>query len=255
LLLIYRSPVAIFVPLITIGVSYLTARGIAGYMAASGTNVSSLVDAYLVVTLFGIGTDYCLFMVSRYKEELGLNHHRAAGQRALERIGPVILASATTVIVALLCLGISQFGMNRTSGFVLAIGVAITLLASLSLTPALISLFGQKLLWPAKLQRNKRETGHVWNRLGRQITRRPALLAVPIIVVLALPYIALPKINYTADMMSQMPQDIDSVQGYNTLRDHFSTGVLNPLEVVIEAPGTNLTDPSSGRPLATSPGP
>jgi RND superfamily putative drug exporter len=98
-------------------------------------------------------------MVSLFKEELLVNDRQMAGRMTLQRIGPVILASATTVVVALLCLGISQFGMNRTSGYMLAIGVAITLIAGLTLTPALISLFGEKLLWPSKLRRTQRSTG------------------------------------------------------------------------------------------------
>ncbi|HSW57017.1 MAG TPA: MMPL family transporter, partial [Dehalococcoidales bacterium] len=151
LLVIYRSPVAIFVPLITIGVSYLIARAAAGFIAQTGFPVSTLVDAYLVVTLFGIGTDYCLFLVSRFKEEIGQHDRTLAGSLTLRRIGPVISASAFVLIVALLCLGISHFGMNRTSGLILAIGVAITLTAGLTLTPALIAAFGRRLLWPARL--------------------------------------------------------------------------------------------------------
>lgn len=245
LLLIYRSPVAIFVPLITIGVSYLVARGIAGYIAAFSASVSNLVDAYLVVTLFGIGTDYCLFMVSRFKEEMVQNERKAAGELALKRIGPVILASATTVIIALLCLGVSRFGMNRTSGFILAIGVAVTLLAGLSLTPALISLFGRNLLWPAKLRPNKEKADSFWNRAGRQITRRPVSLIIPILVLLALPYLALPKIDYSANMLSQMPKEMGSVQGYAVVRDHFPTGALNPANIVIESRQGNLKSPES----------
>ena len=249
LLLIYRSPVAMLVPLITIGISYLVARGFAGYIAASGVNVSSLVDAYLVVTLFGIGTDYCLFMVSRFKEEVMCTNPKTATALALKHIGPVILASATTVIVALLCLGISRFGMNRTSGYILAIGVAVTLLAGLTLTPALISLFGHKLLWPGKLKRVQTGASGFWTRLGRQITRRPVWFVVPIIVLLALPYVSLPKITYSANMLRQMPPTMDSVEGYDLLEAHFSTGQLNPLNVVIESQA-GLTSPNSLSALA-----
>jgi len=244
LLLIYRSPVAICVPLITIGVSYLVARGIAGYIAAYSSSVSSLVDAYLVVTLFGIGTDYCLFMVSRFKEEVAQHGRENAGKQALMRIGPVILASAITVVVTLLCLGISRFGMNRTAGFILAIGVAITLLAGLTLTPALISLFGRFLLWPARLVKNQTKSDGFWSRTGRLITRRPVALILSIVVLLALPFIALPKINYSADLLSQMPKDIGSVEGYNLLKEHFSTGKLNPVIALIES--ENLSSGSSG---------
>jgi RND superfamily putative drug exporter len=250
LLIIYRSPVAMLVPLITIGISYLVARGITGYIA-KGTPVSSQVDAYLVVTLFGIGTDYCLFMISRFKEELVGDNRKTALEVSLTRIGPVILASAVTVIVALLCLEFSRFGNNRTSGLILAIGVAVTLLAGLTLTPALISSFGRKLLWPAKLQPVVQKTGGFWSRIGGQITRRPLLFAIPIIIILALPYIALPKIIYSANMLSQMPQDIGSVQGYNVVQSHFSTGELNPVNVVIVVPNQKLTSPGSLKVLAT----
>jgi RND superfamily putative drug exporter len=239
LLLIYRSPVAILVPLLTIGMSYLVSRGVAGYIAASGLNVSSLADAYLVVTLFGIGTDYCLFMVSRFKEEVRRQGVGEAGQATLRRIGPVILASATTVMVALLCLGISQFGMNRTSGLILAMGVAVTLVAGLTLTPALIYLFGRNLLWPTKIASVQKTTGRgVWERIGVAITHRPLVFALPLIVVLALPYLALPGLKTTANVLVQMPSSTESVQGYNALRDHFPPGQLGPVYILLQtAPG------------------
>jgi putative drug exporter of the RND superfamily len=245
LLLIYRSPVAMLVPLITIGISYLVARGVAGFIAGSGVTVSSLVDAYLVVTLFGIGTDYCLFMVSRFKEELSQNNQKTAVELAMKRIGPVILASATTVIVALCCLGISRFGMNRTSGYILAIGVGITLLAGLTLTPALISMFGKNLLWPARLKESKHKSAGLWQRTGQLITRRPLILILIIVVVLTLPYLALPRLNYSADMLSQMPKNIDSVVGFKTIKEHFATGKLYPVSVLVKSPQGDLTTPAS----------
>jgi putative drug exporter of the RND superfamily len=245
LLLIYRSPVAMLVPLVTIGISYLVSRGIAGFIAASGAGVSSLVDAYLVVTLFGIGTDYCLFMVSRFKEEILQNNQKTAVELAMKRIGPVILASATTVIVALLCLGVSRFGMNRTSGYILAIGVAVTLLAGLTLTPALISFFGRNLLWPARLKQNKRNTAGLWQRTGQMIVRRPLALIIIIVIVLALPYLALRNIRYSADTLSQMPKEMGSVQGFKIFREHFATGTLYPVNIIVEYPQGDLTTPAA----------
>ena len=245
LLLIYRSPVAMLVPLVTIGISYLVSRGAAGFIAAAGANVSNLVDAYLVVTLFGIGTDYCLFMVSRFKEELQNKDVDQAGQWAMKRIGPVILASATTVIVALLCLGISRFGMNRTSGFILAIGVAITLTAGLTLTPALISLFGHKLLWPGHLKEKQHDTTANWRRIGKWLTLWPMAFIVPMLVLLGLPYLALPRMGFSANLLSQMPKTMGSVEGYNILKEHFNTGELSPLDIVIENTAGDLTTVAS----------
>jgi putative drug exporter of the RND superfamily len=244
LLIIYRSPIAMLVPLVTITISYLIARSIAGFMAGAGVNVSSLVDAYLVVTLFGVGTDYCLFMVSRFKEDIVGLDGRAAVSATLRHIGPVILASASMVIVALLCLGISRFGMNRTSGFVLAIGVAVTLLAGLTLTPSLISVFGRNLLWPGKLFKEKKVKPGFWQRLGGQITRRPVVFVVPIIIILLLPYLALNKLTYSAALINQMPDKMDSVKGYNIFKTHFASGKYNPSVLVVESQSGVLTDAS-----------
>jgi putative drug exporter of the RND superfamily len=247
LLIIYRSPVAILVPLITIATGYSVAKGIIGYIASWGVAVSSLMDAYLVVLLFGIGTDYCLFMVSRFKEEIVHGEAREAAEISFRQIGPVILASAITVIGVLLCLGISRFGMNRTSGFSLAIGVAMTLLASLTLTPALISLFGKKMLWPARFQPVNRSSGSgFWRVIGQQITRKPALFLVPIVVIMAVPYLALPGIRSTAEMLTQMPENMESVSGFNILRSHFPSGETAPAYILVESTD-DLSQPDSLR--------
>jgi uncharacterized membrane protein YdfJ with MMPL/SSD domain len=245
LLIVYRSPVAALLPLITIGCSFLAARGVLGYMGAAGVEISTLADAYLVVTIFGVGTDYCLFIVSRFREELALKDRGEAGIHSLTRIGPVITASAVTVIVAFLSLGISRFGMTRTIGIALALGVAVTLIAGLTLVPALMSLFGKYLFWPAKTFAPRREGSFGWSRIGQWIVRRPIVVAVPIIVVLLLPYIALPHLTRSADVLSQMPQNVESVQGFRVMVQHFRAGEFSPLYLLIESPQGEITDPGS----------
>jgi putative drug exporter of the RND superfamily len=127
----------------------------------------------------------------------------------------------------------------------LAIGVAITLLASLTLTPALISIFGQKLLWPGHLKGKQWNTTGIWERIGKGLTRRPVVFIVPLIVILALPYLALPKIGYSASLLSQMPKTMGSVDGYNIVKEHFNTGEMSPLYTVIEYSSGSLTDAAS----------
>ncbi len=241
LLIVYRSPVAALLPLITIGCSFLVARGALGYLAASGMNVSTLADAYLVVTIFGIGTDYCLFMVSRFREELAKRDRDEAGQFALRQIAPVIAASAATVVVAFLSMGASRFGMTRTIGFALAIGVAVTLIAGLTLTPALMSLFGRFVFWPAKSFK-PRDPAKGWSRAGNWIAQHPAMIAIPIVVVLAIPYLALPGLKRSADIVAQMPQNAESVQGYNVMSAHFPIGEFSPVYVVVQSASGNLLD-------------
>lgn len=108
--------------------------------------ISSLLDSLLVVLIFGVGTDYALFLISRFREEVGQGNGRVeALVRTVSKIGPVITASAGTVIVGMLGMMVASFGMTRTNGPAMALSIAVTLLASLSLTPALLHLFGERL--------------------------------------------------------------------------------------------------------------
>ena len=245
LLIVYRSPVAALLPLITIGCSYLVARGLLGYLAAGGMAVSTLADAYLIVIVFGIGTDYCLFIVSRFREELANRDRHEANQYALRQIAPVIAASAATVVVAFLSMGVSRFGMTRTTGFSLAIGVAVTLIAGLTLTPALMSIFGRFVFWPAlahPASSAPRKGNGGWSRIGAFIASHPIPIAVSIILVLLIPYVTLSKFKSSADLISQMPGSAESVEGYRVMSEHFSIGEFSPAYVVVESPQVNLIE-------------
>jgi RND superfamily putative drug exporter len=246
LLIIYRSPVAMLLPLLAIGCSFAVARGLLGYMGTAGVDFTTLVDAYLVVIIFGVGTDYCLFIVSRFREELKQKEHGEALSYTMKHIGPVIAASALTVMVAFLALGLSRFGMTKTTGYALAIGVAITLVAGLTLVPALMSLFGKYLFWPARTQAPPwRKIRFGWNDIGNWVSRHPVIVAVPIFILLLLPYSTLPHLNRSADVIHQMPESAESVQGYQVMSEHFPMGEFSPLYLLIESPQGNVTDPTS----------
>jgi RND superfamily putative drug exporter len=152
LLWVYRSPITIFVPLTTVGISHGVAQGVIALLAEQGFRVAGIVETFMVVIVFGAGTDYCLFIVSRFKEELG--HRREDRRRVLVGtmavIGAVIASSAATVIVGFASEGVAEFGLYATTGPAMAIAVAITLLAGLTLTPALLSALGRWAFWPWK---------------------------------------------------------------------------------------------------------
>ncbi len=245
LLIIYRSPVAALLPLIAVGCSFAVAIGIIGFLGQAGAKFSTLSEAYLAVIIFGVGTDYCLFIVSRFREELKQRDWGEAQRQAMKHIAPVIAASALTVIVAFLSMGISRFGMNQTTGYAMAIGVAITLVAGLTLIPALMALFGKHLFWPSKNLTVQRKSTFGWATIGNWVSRHPIFIAVPIIIVLLLPFLALPKLTRSADMINQMPQSSQSVQGFKVMSAHFSVGSMSPLYVLIQSPQTNITDQTS----------
>ena len=245
LLIIYRSPIAIFLRLIAIGCSFAVSLGIIGFLGQAGASFSTLAEAYLVVIIFGIGTDYCLFIASRFREELRQKERHEAHIHAIKHIGPVITASAIIVIIAFLAMGVSRFGMNRTTGYALAIGVAVTFVAGLTLVPALMSLFGKFLFWPAKISGPKPQGRFGWHVVGNWVSQHPVMVTVPILVVLLLPYAALPQLVRSADIISQLPQKAESAEGFKVMNAHFPAGEFSPLNLLIESPQGNMIDSAS----------
>jgi putative drug exporter of the RND superfamily len=147
---VYRSPVTLGVPLLTIGISFIVAQGLVALLAQAGMKVSSLVETFMVVIIFGAGTDYCLFLISRFREEVGRSHeYRRTLAATIAVVGAVIASSAGTVIVGFTAQGVAKFGMFRTVGPAMAVAILVTLIAGLTLTPALMRAFGRKLFWPA----------------------------------------------------------------------------------------------------------
>ena len=153
LLSVYRSPVTVIVPLVTVGVALGVSQGVIALLAERGFRVAGIVETFMVVIVFGAGTDYCLFIVSRFKEELGdrtSETRRRVLVGTMAVIGGVIASSAATVIVGFASQGVAEFGLYQTTGPAMAIAVVITLAAGLTLTPALLAIFGRWAFWPWK---------------------------------------------------------------------------------------------------------
>ncbi len=127
-------------------------RGLVALLAEAGLEVSSLVETFMVVIVFGAGTDYCLFVVSRYKEELGARDEERTRRPVLVGtmvvIGGVIASSAATVVVGFASQGVAEFGLYRTTGPAMAIAVIITVTAGLTLVPAFLAVLGRWAFWP-----------------------------------------------------------------------------------------------------------
>jgi putative drug exporter of the RND superfamily len=150
LLLVYRAPLLALVPLITIAVSvWVSLQALALLTLIPGIYLVNVSKVFAIVILYGAGTDYCLFLISRYCEELENGH---GGRRALSRsvgvVGSALAASAGTVICGLGLMGSAEFAKVRCAGPAIALSLAVALLASLTLTPALLRLLGRAAFWP-----------------------------------------------------------------------------------------------------------
>jgi RND superfamily putative drug exporter len=248
LIIIYRSPVAALVPLLTIGVGLLVARGIMGIIGQAGVSIWSQIDVFLVVLVFGIGTDYCLFLVSRFREELRQGaDHGTAMRMAVSKIGVVITASAFAVIAGLVGMAVARYQMIQTMGPALGIAILVTLLASLTLAPALASIFGRNLFWPRHEERKEstgKEKSGLWHKIADLSSGKPLLVIAVALVVMILPYLALPGLNRSFDQMNEIPPGSESVSGFHILEKHFNIGEMDPPAVTILAPvGQDISSP------------
>jgi putative drug exporter of the RND superfamily len=149
LILIYRSPIFLFIPLAAIIFAEMLARSVGYGLSELGVTINGQSSAIMSIMVLGAGTDYALLIVARYREELHhtLDRHEAM-RAAISSAGPAVFASAATVIAALLCLSIAK--VNGTSGMgpIVAMGVACAALSMLTLLPALLTIFGRRAFWP-----------------------------------------------------------------------------------------------------------
>jgi putative drug exporter of the RND superfamily len=239
LLLIYRSPVLWLLPLLCVGVASVLVRVVEYLLGAyAGMTVNPQNSAVLTVLLFGVGTDYAMLLVARYRDELrGQADRHIAMATALRRAAPAIVASAATVSLGLLCLLAARMGFNYTLGTAGAIAVACALAVTVTLLPALLVILGRWVFWPLVPRPG---TGHrprsgVFASLGRGVARHPRrvwLVAALVLGTLALGLTGMRTGLRDQDQISGTPE---SVAGQRMLADHFPAGQSRPVEVVSNA--------------------
>ncbi|MEU6123374.1 MMPL family transporter [Streptomyces sp. NPDC047123] len=237
LLVIFRSPIIALLPVVLIGLISPMATGlIASANKAFDMKADSSIQELLTVVLFGVGTDYILFLLFRYREALRAGEDPKSGMvHAVERVGEAITSAAGAVIVAFAALTLSSLGMLRSMGPALAIAVFVTLLAGLTLVPAVVSLLGTKVFWPSKSwQREPHGTGFA--RLGAAIARKPAVWAL--VSALFMGALTLGALGYRANFDlagSSLPKDKESMVALDDLQKGFPAGTTDPTSVYLSS--------------------
>jgi RND superfamily putative drug exporter len=244
LLLIYRSPILALIPLVVVGLAYTIAGGIVKLIADSGLEVTSTATSLLLVLMFGAGTDYCMLLVSRYVEALHSHEDKHdAIAAAVPRAAPAIVASAGTVIVALIVLVFAELASTKALGPVDAIGVFIVAAAGLTLLPALLAIVGRRGFWPSKRAVFKAdaelldlESGNSrWYRLGVRVTRRPVFTIGAIALLFAIGALGLTQYHSNASVLGTFLKSTEGTDGYKTLEAEFPKGALGPTNVVVDS--------------------
>jgi len=246
LLLIYRAPLAALVPLATIGGAYVVSRGVLGVLAASGWKITSLLDTFLVVMVFGVGTDYAIFLISRFREEVGRGDDwHAASRDTVRRIGAVISASAATVIVGLGAMAFGDFEMIKSTGPALGVAIFVTLVAGLTLTPALLGIFGRHLFWPLHARpAAEGEPRGFFARLAAAVGHHPGLVTILIVGLLGLPALYMPQMHTNFDTLAELPESSDARQGFDVVAAHLGKGKLVQSTGLISSPGGDMLAPA-----------
>ena len=240
LIVVYRSPVLWIIPLLSALFALSTAGGIVYLLAkADIIDVDGQSQGILSVLVIGAATDYALLLIARYREELHHHENRFDAMRAAYKgVWEPILASGSTVAIALMVLLFSQLTNTAGLGPIGAIGIVVSMITILTLLPALLLLFGRWIFWP-RVPRNDGDD-HVlegmWSKVGAGIGRNPRkawVISGTVLLLFAFASTTLKADGIgTVDTFTGKPE---SVVGQKLLLKHFPGGEGDPTQVVVSA--------------------
>ncbi|MEI6447403.1 MAG: MMPL family transporter [Actinomycetes bacterium] len=240
LIIIYRSPIFWAIPLFTVIFAEVATRGVAYLFAKNGLTLNGQSTGIMSVLVFGAGTDYALLLVARYREELRRHESKFDAMHiALTKAGPAIVASAGTVILALLCLTLAEVNGTKGLGPSGAIGVAMAMLAMLTLLPALLVIFGRKAFWPFIPRvgdEGTDETHGAWRSLGERVMKRPRTVWIATLAGLLVLCAGMTQFSTNLTQGNSFRGEVESVQGQEIISKSFPAGSSAPMNVVVTDP-------------------
>ena len=246
---IYRAPGLVFIPLFILVSALMVARFVAALVVdLTGLPLNDQVTSIMSVLLFGVGTNYVLFIVARYREEITNSSDRfRAMESAMRKVGPSIIGSSMTTVVAMFLLIFSTLGSFKTMGPMLAITVSIMLIVALTVLPAAIVLMSRLAFWPSRTISSQQNlvTKPIWEKIGRFVVNRPKtvfLVTTAILLIAITPsFRMVPSFNF----IDGFPDDVESKSGYALLKKGFAPGDLSPTSVFIHTPDHDVIDHSA----------
>ncbi|MGV1006345.1 MAG: RND family transporter [Candidatus Nanopelagicales bacterium] len=232
LLMVYRNLLTMLLPLITIGVSLTTAQGVVAGLGTLGLSVSSQTIVLLTAMLAGAGTDYAVFLVSRYHDYLRAgNDSDLAIRNSLNSVGKVITASAATVAVTFIGMVFTKLTVFYTVGIALAAAIIVGCIGAITFLPSLLVLAGRR-GW-AKPRRDL--TGRFWRRSGIRIVRKPAVNLITSLVILTILGGSSFLAKYNYDDRKALPGSSESIRGYDAISAHFPLNASLPQYILISS--------------------
>lgn len=243
LLLVFRSPVAPIIPLATVGLSYLAAQSVVAFLIDSfNFPVSTFTQIFMVAVMFGIGTDYCILLISRFKEQLAQGDDKGdAILSTYKTAGRTVLFSGLAVLVGFTSIGFSTFSLYQ-SAVAVAVGVAVMMIALYTVVPFFMMTLGKALFWPVKGTLVHKEN-RFWSAAGKFSLKRP-LITLALVAALVVPFLVVYDGELSFNSMEEIGEKYDSVKGFNLIADAFGPGESMPTTVI--AKSTEPLDDAEG---------
>jgi len=252
LILIYRSPLLAIIPLIVVGLAYGVISPTLGFFAEQGwIDKDSQAVSIMTVLLFGAGTDYCLFLISKYREILlDVEDKATAMKLAVKESGGAIMMSALTVVIGLATLSLAHYGSFQRFAVPFSFGVLIMGIAALVVLPAILVVIGRVAFFPftprteemakAKGKKQHKPSHKVSHKIGHFVTHKPWIVIAVTVLLLGGLAAFVPRIQYTFDLLSSFPEDMPSREGFTLIEENFSPGELAPVQLVIDTQGSDV---------------
>ncbi len=254
---VYRAPLLVAIPMISIGFAVVVSTSLVALLTRWSINQSipgldlrifTTSRIFIVVILFGAGTDYCLFLIARLREEAAKSPWPVACRNALSGVMGALFGSAMTTVVGLGMLWIASFGKFHYTGPVIAICLLVGLFVCTTLTPALLRALGPVAFWPSKVTtqtpkylslfgdpKGDSASNGMWSWIALMLTRRPISTLAMGLLLLSVPaiYGFWHEDSVTYDFGRQLNHSAESRRGLRLLAEHFDIGEINPVTVLI----------------------
>lgn len=243
LLAVFRSIVTPFIPLVAVGISYLLSQSIVAFFIDwFGFPVSNYTQIFLVAILFGIGTDYCILLLSRYKEELSAGHGvEQSIINTYKTAGRTLLISGIAVFIGFFAIGFAEFPIFK-SAVAVAVGIFVLLLVLYTIVPFFMSLLKEKLFWPAKKSASHRDS-KLWITMSKLSINRP-LLSMLVVALITVPLLFTYDNSLSFNTVDEIGSEYESVKGLRAIEEGFGKGDSLPVQVIVKS-DDSLTERST----------
>lgn len=238
LIVIYRSPLLAFIPLLATVIVYQVANQTIALLGAGGLEINNSTTSIMSILLFAAVIDYSLFVFSRFREEL--NHHDSkydAMKYAMRATGEPVFFAGGTVFAAMLVLFFADFRDYQNFAPIFGTAVFIIMIASITLVPALFTLFGRKAFWPKapKFGEAKEVKHGIWGPIAKFVVNRPWLSGGFVAVLMLITSLNVFNLDFEYDTVKSFPEDLPSRVGYEIVEEKFDKGELAPSTLLIES--------------------